>query len=143
MVCRKETAKRRLRVRPGLPGTGTEMALSGSFQNPEGTPGRAGFPGFLPEERGRFLREKGVFSMSLKTVKRVFGVLAAGMILLFLLGGLTGKRPFFYGGIALAFLGTFWNLLFYRCPACGKFPGRYDTKFCPHCGANLQRSDSQ
>jgi rubrerythrin len=33
------------------------------------------------------------------------------------------------------------NLIFWRCPKCGKWLGRDSKNFCTHCGAPLDREN--
>ena len=76
--------------------------------------------------------------VNLKTARRillVFCVLMVGALVLCLI---TGNRWLMRFAIIMGFLGAgSWRLLG-RCPTCGKFLGRSDGKYCPHCGAKLE-----
>lgn len=76
--------------------------------------------------------------VNLKTARRILTVLAALMVGSFVLCGVTGARWLGYLGIGFAFAGAVSWILLGRCPACGKFLGRSDGKYCPHCGARLE-----
>lgn len=41
-------------------------------------------------------------------------------------------------GLAVAASSLVPNLLFYRCPHCGKHLGRSGGDYCPHCGTYVE-----
>ncbi len=40
-------------------------------------------------------------------------------------------------GMVLVLLSFMFEMIFHRCPECGKYLGKYFCKHCPHCGAEL------
>ena len=84
----------------------------------------------------KWLRE-GV-KMNLKTAKYILALSGVLMILLVLVGSSTKNRFILLGGLAVAFLGTIFWAVFGRCPGCGKYLGRANEKYCPHCGEKIE-----
>lgn len=41
------------------------------------------------------------------------------------------------GGVVVMLCGLGFQLLFYRCPHCGKYLDRSTGPFCPHCGRSI------
>ena len=77
--------------------------------------------------------------MSLKTAKRLLCAACLVMVALLFLASYTRTPLWGYLGLAAAFAGALLWICFGRCPACGRFLGRADGRFCPHCGAPLPR----
>ena len=40
-------------------------------------------------------------------------------------------------GVVVMLCGLGFQLLFYRCPHCGKYLDRSTGPFCPHCGRSI------
>lgn len=40
-------------------------------------------------------------------------------------------------GAVIALSSIIPNLLFYRCPYCGRMLGKISASFCPHCGKRI------
>lgn len=40
-------------------------------------------------------------------------------------------------GAAIALSSILPNILFYRCPHCGRMLGKFRGSFCPHCGERI------
>lgn len=76
--------------------------------------------------------------VNLKTARRILAAFCVLMVGAFVLCGATGIRWLGYLGIGFAFAGAVSWILLGRCPTCGKFLGRSDGKYCPHCGAKLE-----
>lgn len=79
--------------------------------------------------------------MKLKTVK-LLEVVLIGLAFL-CLALLYMKESTFFGvlGVLSAVGSLLVNLVFWRCPKCGKWLGRDSKKFCTHCGAPLDREN--
>lgn len=79
--------------------------------------------------------------MKLKTVK-IVEILLIVLAFLFLAFGYSTDKLFFVVLAALCCAGFgFVNLIFWRCPKCGKWLGRDSKNFCTHCGAPLDREN--
>lgn len=72
-----------------------------------------------------------------KTAKYIVLAACAMMLLLYLAASATGIGLFYIAGGAAAFAGVLCWLLFGRCPSCGRFLGRTDGSYCPHCGKKI------
>lgn len=79
--------------------------------------------------------------MKLKTVK-ILEVALIGLAFL-CLALLYVKESTFIGvlGVLSAVGMIAINLIFWRCPKCGKWLGRDSKNFCTHCGAPLDREN--
>lgn len=79
--------------------------------------------------------------MKLKTVK-ILEVALIGLAFL-CLALLYVKESTFIGvlGVLSAVGMIAVNLIFWRCPKCGKWLGRDAKNFCTHCGAPLDREN--
>ena len=72
--------------------------------------------------------------MKPKTVKIITYFLFAVVILLILATIETKQRIYGIGAAVVCIgAGVFENVC-YKCPACGKFPGAFSNRCCPHCG---------
>ena len=58
------------------------------------------------------------------------GVIVLSLILL----RMTGQMLFGWIAVASPFVWLIFELIFDRCPHCGKFLGRQIQKYCHHCG---------
>lgn len=77
--------------------------------------------------------------MKLKTVK-ILEVALIGVAVL-CLAALYVRESTVFGilGILSAAGSLLVNLIFWRCPKCGRWLGRDSRSFCTHCGAPLDR----
>lgn len=75
--------------------------------------------------------------MSLKNARRGLWGFCLLMGLLLMVGSWTRQPGWLYGGLAAAVAGAVFWLIFGRCPTCGRFLGRSDGSYCPHCGSKL------
>lgn len=82
---------------------------------------------------------EGIANMRLKTAK--FLVLAACLLVAAALAlcAVTKAAWIGYLGIAFALAGAGVWLAFGRCESCGRFLGRMEGAYCPHCGAKIER----
>lgn len=78
------------------------------------------------------------------------GIIALGVLLLFLGGRMLGKSsfglPVFLLGILTAAGGMIFQWLTLRCPHCGcslAFRARVLPRFCPECGEPLDPDDTE
>lgn len=75
--------------------------------------------------------------MKLSTVKTVVYVILTPVILMLLLYLLTSVAVFAIIAAAFLGIGIVFELIFWHCPACGKFIGPLGNKHCPSCGEKL------
>ena len=75
--------------------------------------------------------------MKLKTAKYVLAAICVLAVLLILLCSFTKQALWGYFGIALAFIGVIFWMIFGRCPYCGRYLGRALGHYCPRCGEKL------
>jgi len=80
--------------------------------------------------------------MSLRQTKLVITVLVVCGLSCAILAYLTVKRTalcvaLLVLGLILAVAVAIINIIFWRCPYCGKNLGRDTGKFCQHCGKEL------
>ena len=76
--------------------------------------------------------------MSLRIAKRILLGACVVMAAALMLSGVTKALWLLYLGIVSAVIGGIIWAVFGRCPDCGGFLGRADSKYCPHCGAKIQ-----
>jgi hypothetical protein len=76
--------------------------------------------------------------MKLKTAKYILFSACVLMAILFLIGSAAKIHWFIFLGVALAWVGIAFWIVFGRCPNCGKFLGRTYGKHCPHCGEKIE-----
>ena len=62
------------------------------------------------------------------------GVIVLSLILL----RMTGQMLFGWIAVASPFVWLIFELIFDRCPHCGKFLGLQIQKYCHHCGEKLE-----
>lgn len=79
--------------------------------------------------------------MKLRTVKILEGVLIGFALLCIALLYVKETTVFGVLGILSAVGCLLVNLIFWRCPKCGKWLGRDSKNFCTHCGAPLDREN--
>lgn len=75
--------------------------------------------------------------MNLKTVKILQYSLLGIAVLCVALLSIKESSVLGVLGILSAFGSLLVNLIFWRCPKCGKWLGRDSKNFCTHCGATL------
>lgn len=75
--------------------------------------------------------------MKLKLLKAAVWIITAAAIVMFALFTVTEDRTYSYAVLGLAAAAVVLELIFYRCPACGKFLGSFSNRCCPHCGARV------
>ena len=75
--------------------------------------------------------------MSLNLVKTIVRILAVLVLVFVLLARLTQSTAFTCLAIGSLFLILLVELIFWRCPDCGKFLGGLYVKHCPNCGCDL------
>ena len=76
--------------------------------------------------------------MKLKTAKNLLLLSCLIMAILMVICSVTKVLWLGYLGIAVVFAGAFIWILFGRCPSCGRFLGKVDNKYCPHCGERIE-----
>ena len=76
--------------------------------------------------------------MKLKTAKNLLLLSRLIMAILLVICSVTKILWLGYLGIAFVFAGAFIWILFGRCPSCGRFLGKVDNKYCPHCGERIE-----
>ena len=64
----------------------------------------------------------------------IVGVIVLSLILL----RMTGQMLFGWIAVVSPFVWLIFELIFDRCPHCGKFLGRQIQKYCHHCGEKLE-----
>ena len=75
--------------------------------------------------------------MDLKTTKKVKYALAVLAVVLTLLIGVSGSMVLF-GLLVAVFVALFViQLRYWRCPCCEQMLGRDVTRYCTHCGKEL------
>ncbi len=77
--------------------------------------------------------------MDLKKVKYLVFALGAALFLMTMLAYLLRSLALGLIALGLCVAIVAVQLTLWRCPHCGKSPGRIDArpKFCPHCGEKL------
>lgn len=72
-----------------------------------------------------------------RKVRKITLIIMLLSIILCFIGYISEKIFFLYICTFVIISTLIFNLLFYRCPICGKFLGRDAVKFCPHCGSEI------
>lgn len=81
--------------------------------------------------------DKEEIRMRLKTARTtVFAACALAAVCLALFA-VTKNAVFGYLTFVVILAGAIFWLIFGKCSSCGKFIGRTDTKYCPHCGERI------
>ena len=88
--------------------------------------------------RKKTAERKGEILMKLKTAKNLLLLSCLIMAILLVICSVTKILWLGYLGIAFVFAGAFIWILFGRCPSCGRFLGKVDNKYCPHCGERIE-----
>lgn len=65
-------------------------------------------------------------------------ILAAGLVVA-VAGALTNGMAVTLAGVVLEMGGLVFDIIFYRCPNCGKYLDRSYGDYCPHCGVEMER----
>lgn len=73
--------------------------------------------------------------MKPKTAKKLTIILALVGVVVMLLGYFSSIL--WAVGAVVALSAIIPNLLFYRCPHCGRMLGKNDGSFCQHCGGRV------
>lgn len=67
-----------------------------------------------------------------RRITQIVGLLAAAILFVCKYKGIGG--PLLIGDTALIFAVVIFQIIFYRCPHCGKYLGRTTGRHCPYCG---------
>ena len=65
-------------------------------------------------------------------------ILAAGLVVA-VAGAMTAGMAVTLAGVVLEMGGLVFDIIFYRCPNCGKYLDRSYGDYCPHCGVEMER----
>lgn len=84
------------------------------------------------------IRLKEGMKMKLRTARFILLGFCLLMVILIVIGSTAASRVIGGLGIASAFLGALFWIIFGRCPSCGKYLGRANEKYCPHCGDRIE-----
>ena len=70
----------------------------------------------------------------------IFGIFFGGVI--GMAGALSYNDGAAYFGGSICILAILFDVLFYRCPHCGKYLGKNSTSgYCPHCGRKIYEDE--
>ena len=72
-----------------------------------------------------------------RQVRKIIGVVAAVGIAVLLAGVVTSVEALMAIGCLILVAGVGFQLVYYRCPHCGKYLDRSGGDFCPYCGKNV------
>lgn len=77
--------------------------------------------------------------MTQKTLNRIIVIGFAAVILSGVLFYATEADFFFYLALAACAAVLVVDIIFHRCPHCGKHLGRGSVTYCPHCGGTIDQ----
>lgn len=70
-------------------------------------------------------------------IKKIFDISAITIVVIVAIGSLLENLPICVIGFVLMIGAVVFNLVFNRCPRCGRHLGRDGGEYCRHCGVKF------
>lgn len=75
--------------------------------------------------------------LKLQQIKKIFNIAAITIVVIVAIGSLLENLPICVFGFVLMIGAVVFNIIFYRCPRCGRHLGRDGGDYCQYCGVKF------
>ena len=76
-------------------------------------------------------------NLKMGQIRKIFNIAAITIVVIVAIGSLLENLPICVIGFILMIGDAAFNIIFYRCPQCGRHLGRDGGDYCQHCGAKF------